>query len=292
MSTLNPLDFTILRAAARKIERLDAAIESIAAGAAAGSIRNAALSDAKSVISNAVDDAWKKHVSDPFFYAGKWESQSQEVQALNDSLSVYGLHDVIAASKKIGKSQATGAAVEAMKSFVAEVLPLALAVADLKSKVVKGRAPSTAPAKPVNPKKIIKTCPVCFRPIAVKKLMVHHGYERPGYGWQTASCPGINFEPLEVSSAGLEWLITTLRTRLQQTEESLRNRFALETLSVPNKAHSSKEPNFVEINKSSPDWSKHFELYVFRLESEIKRLTNELQWLDKKLANWMPETKA
>ena len=292
MNTLNPQGFPILRAAARRPERLDAAIESIAEGTAVGVIRNVTLNDAKSLISRAVDDAWKKHVSEPFFYAGKWESQPKDIQELNDSLLVYDLHNVISASKKIGKSKATGAAIDAMKDFVAEVLPLALAVAALKSKVVKGRAPSSAPAKPVNPDKIIKTCPVCFRPIAVKKLMVHHGYERPGYGWQTASCPGVNFEPLEVSSAGLEWLITTLRARLQHTEESLSNRFAVETLSVPNKAHRTKEPNFVEINKSSPDWSKHFELYVYRLESEIKRLTNELQWLDKKLANWVPETKA
>ncbi|RYZ36120.1 MAG: hypothetical protein EOP49_32895, partial [Sphingobacteriales bacterium] len=262
MNKLNPQRFPLLRAAARNPRRFDIAIENIAEGTAAGSIRNVRLNDAKSVLSNAVNEAWKKQVSDPFFCAGKWDSQSEDVQDLNARVSVYGLHDVISASKKIGKSKATGAAMDAMKGFIVEVLPLALAVADLKGKVVKGRAPSSAPAKPVNPNKIIKTCPVCFRPIAVKKLMVHHGYERPGYGWQTPSCPGAKFEPLEVSSAGLEWLISTLREELQRVEELLRNRFTIESVKIRNEGC---------VTKDSPEWSKHFEAFVARQELEVKR---------------------
>ena len=69
-----------------------------------------------------------------------------------------------------------------VRSFAAEALPLAEAVVSLKDKVVKGRAPSTGPAKPVNPNKIVKTCPCCFRQIAVTDgTMAHHGYQRPGH---------------------------------------------------------------------------------------------------------------
>lgn len=162
------------------------------------------------------------------------------------------------------------------------MLPLALAVADLKNKVVKGRAPNSTP-KTLNPNKIIKTCPVCFRPIAVKnKLMAHHGYERPGYGWQTPSCPGTRFEPLEVSSAGLEWLISTLREQLQRVEALLANRFTIERLQTRDEEW---------VTKDSPDWGKHFGAFVAGQELEAKRLTGDLLLLDKKLEEWTPETK-
>lgn len=100
--------YPFLRAAATKLERFDSAIESIMAGTTAGSIRNSILNDAKSVISNAVNKAWKIHVSYPLF-DGRWGEQSKEIIDLYHTLTVYGLHDVIAASKKIAKSKATGA---------------------------------------------------------------------------------------------------------------------------------------------------------------------------------------
>jgi hypothetical protein len=43
-------------------------------------------------------------------------------------------------------------------------------------------------------------------------LMAHHGYQRPGGGWQTASCMGARYLPLEVSRDRLAELIKSLET--------------------------------------------------------------------------------
>lgn len=49
------------------------------------------------------------------------------------------------------------------------------------------------------------TCQICQRPIKSKNgLIAHHGYKRPGDGWQSASCCGARHEPLETSHAFLE----------------------------------------------------------------------------------------
>lgn len=42
-------------------------------------------------------------------------------------------------------------------------------------------------------------------------VMAHHGYQRPGGGWQTASCSGARFVPFEVSRAQLGSLIESLK---------------------------------------------------------------------------------
>jgi|SRR5579859_2934664 len=49
-------------------------------------------------------------------------------------------------------------------------------------------------------KDVKKTCQVCGRLIkAGSGLIAHHGYKRPGDGWQTASCQGAKYLPYEES---------------------------------------------------------------------------------------------
>ena len=191
------------------------------------------------------------------------------------------------ASKKLAKCDATCPAVQAMRDFVSEALPLAEAVASLKSMAVKGRAPSLAPGKPANPNKSVKTCPVCFRSIAVVSgSMALHGYKRPGSGWQTSSCEGaVRFQPLEVSSDGLVWLIGALGKRLTEIEASYAGRFARESMDVLNRNKGVMEA----ITKDSPAWPRQFQAFVADLEFEMRGLRSELPRLNKRLAVWAPQ---
>ena len=44
------------------------------------------------------------------------------------------------------------------------------------------------------------TCQICARAIKANTgVIAHHGYQRPGSGWQTASCDGAKQLPYEVS---------------------------------------------------------------------------------------------
>lgn len=287
---LTPEAYPKLRANARSLALFDFALDVINAGVKAGSIRNTELQDAKLTLSRAAERAWEKVVSEPFFYAGRWERRAPEVQALYNDITIMGLHSVQAAAKRVAKSTAEGPEVDAMRAFCAEALPLALAVASLKDKVVKGRAPNTG----LEPSGILgavvkKTCPCCFRPIAVvREKMAHHGYTRPGQGWQTASCPGVRFKPLEVSSEGLEWLITTLRDRLKMVQESYRHRDKRDSLFV-RKAGTGRKIEFETITRESPSWARHFEALVAELKAEIRSLKGQLPMLERKLAAWKPE---
>ena len=277
----------LLRAAARSPSRFEVAVEQVLAGVEAGSIRNVAYQDVKYELGQAAADAWNNHVASPFFHGGKWEGLPLDVNELYDSIMILSLHDVIATARKVARSKAQGPAADAMRAFCAEALPLAEDVASLKGKVVKGRAPSAGPSKPVNPNKVVKTCPVCFRPIAVVGgRMAHHGYKRPEIGWQTASCEGTRFKPLEVSSEGLQWLIGALRKRLEScklayAERTTRPEFLM--------TRQGRNGVVVKVLRGDPLWPQLFAHHVDELRSEMAVIERELPTLDKMLADWKPE---
>lgn len=285
MSEMTPESFPLVRGALRNTRRFDAALEVILDGVAAGSIRNTEWKDAKDTLSRAVYEVWPLIVNKPHIY-GVYSELSSELQDLYNSILVMGLHDVISTAKKVARTKATGPAVDAMRAFCDEVLPLALMVASLKNQVVKGRAPSAAPAKPVNPNRIEKTCPVCMRPVAVLRgTMAHHGYQRPGHGFQTASCAGIQFEPLEVSPKGLEYVVRTLNERLQADEKALAQQA---TLPVTLRGRRERKGPLEQIDRGDPLWPRLFRAYLSELEFSVRTIRADLPPLESMLASWHP----
>lgn len=281
---MNLEQFPILASTVLKTERFEASLQAINDGIQASSIRNVVLKEAKETLSRAVNDAYKTYISEVFFYGGKWENLSKEVVELYDSVNVHGLHDVIAASKRVNKSTLQDPAVVAMRTFLNEALPLAEAVASLKDKIVKGRVLNEP--KPVNPNKIIKTCPCCFRKIAVVgATMAHHGYERPQIGWQTPSCYGVRFKPLEVSNEGLVWLIGVVKSRFDKVTELLSKKDSLTELTIQVRIARNKYDTQV-VKKGETRWFREFDIYSSRLKYEFDGLKKELASLQDVLANW------
>lgn len=105
-----------------------------------------------------------------------------------------------------GNTQQRALAEECLALF-REFVPWHGVYVELKGKIAKRGDARLAPAAPreVNPNQIRATCSCCFRQIAVAsggRRMSHHGYTRPGLGWQTASCMGVAYPPFESSAEG------------------------------------------------------------------------------------------
>ena len=278
-------DFPILRKHSSNVRGFDESLERVLDGIQAGGIRNAVFVDCKYDLSSAIYSAWSAHVQEPFFHAGRYEKLPKALQEFDWTLTVSNLHDVIAASKRIQKSALTGPAMDAMREFMREALPLSLAAASLKDKLIMGRAPSTGVAKDQNQNKVVKTCACCFRPIAVvKSLMAHHGYTRPGHGNQTASCPGIRFRPLEVSKDGLVYILELVRG------EHAANQDALATLPQRTSIHVLKRIDgrraLVEVKKGEPSWNREHASLRCDLIYSKGRLERDLAKLEPMLRDW------
>lgn len=250
----------------------------------AGSIRKVEYDDAKMTLGRAVEDAWESYVSSAHFHAGRWETQTNAASELYDSIMVMSLHDLLSAAKKIEKCSDQSEPVMRMRELIAEVLPLAKASKELKDKVVKGRVMRETPA-PVNPNKIIKTCGCCSRQIALAgSTMAHHGYERPGNGQQTASCPGIRFRPLERSDEGLRYMFGSAKAHLDQlleTQERLRDPKFL-YISV------SRDPRIPmeKIYPTDQRWNRHLSHLRERIKWEIQGAEREYDRYENAIQNW------
>lgn len=68
------------------------------------------------------------------------------------------------------------------------------------------------------------TCQICERLIRAKAgILAHHGYKRPGDGWQTESCMGARNLPYEVSCDMLPPAILAIKRWIQSRKEWLAN---------------------------------------------------------------------
>lgn len=276
----------------RKISMLNAAL------APEGSIRNVEYTELRQWASRAIEDAWSKQVGAPFFHAGKYENVPEPIGSVYDCVSLYQLNLVPAAHKRISAIPAAWAShpvTRAMLQVASEAKQIADHFQSIKdqSRIVMGRAPSTKPAEPPNPDKIVKTCACCFRPIAVTPHwnMVHHGYRRPGSGSQTASCPGVRFRPLEVSSDGLQHLITITATAINGTEIALQmarrpqgpDPMSLGSKLVTVDGRRQLQP---EWTPESPEWNRRVRAYINGLDRRLLLLTDEQVALQSRLQQW------
>lgn len=70
--------------------------------------------------------------------------------------------------------------------------------------------------------KATMTCQCCGRAILANKgLIAHHGYERPGTGWQTSSCMGARYLPFQVNRDRLGDMIEVIKSMIADGEKHL-----------------------------------------------------------------------
>ena len=277
-----PEQFPTLRQHAKDLAGFDTSLANLAAGMEAGQIRNAVLQDIKQCLGQAVYYAWGVEIGDKEFHRNESQHDRATMELYYRCSVVMNLHDVLAVHRKLHKSPLQTPGAQTMRKLIAQALPLAEAVVALKDQVVKGRAPSTSPnAQPVNPDKVVMTCPCCFRQIAVvNSKMTHHGYTRPGTGQQSASCYGIRFPPLETSLEGLQWLIEHVTTQLDDSHTAYKGRHDRTEL------HVLRHRKLLVLTKDHPDWRNELGQFIANLENKIRSLTALLAQLKAALAKW------
>lgn len=66
------------------------------------------------------------------------------------------------------------------------------------------------------------TCQICGRPILANTgLIAHHGYQRPGDGYQTKSCMGAKYLPYEASCNRIQYAIDATNSYMTGVEARL-----------------------------------------------------------------------
>lgn len=270
---MTPLDsYPLLSSAARsdrEKDHLASALDTVQVAVRDGMIWNTDYQHAKATLNNAVGRAWDDVQA---VYLSVVETERRYDSFASDLYyaGVSSTNDILSLSKKIKKAENAKSAfdgfINAARALEAECIGLAKSMRDLKGLVVKGRKPRPVEQQvPVNPDQVRGTCPCCFSTQAVRDgKMVHHGYQRPGSGFQTASCMGIRFKPFERSVAGTEAVIDGLSEQIMRAEKDLNERdewtqiMLLDTLET--------------VESGDEGWDKAFKRKVDELMRRVERM--------------------
>jgi hypothetical protein len=111
--------------------------------------------------------------------------------------------------------------------------------------------------------------------------MSHHGFERPGVGYQTQSCSGVNFKNLETSLDGLKARIKNTQLHKTNTELQLKELPRAISLNVRD-----RRSRMIAIGKENLLWANTYKNTESNLQSEIRSVSSEIDFLNKELRKW------
>jgi hypothetical protein len=153
-------------------------------------------------------------------------------------------------------------------------------------------------ATPDTVTRYIGNCQICegdFK-LTPQKTMVHHGYERPGWGHIHGDCMGVHAEPYETSCERLKSFRDGLRERLASNVERLRQLDAGEItdLSVTSLRGYGHNARVITHCYSIGVTPVHVWLDVLRyekssVEMELRNLKAGIERCEKRIAAWTPK---
>lgn len=250
-----------------------------------GSIRKVELDTLKSVLNGACSATWEKHYVD--VYLNQTHEQRDASPMSKDEEDLYykdkGFRNMPLIVKKYAKLAHKSSLISMAVQIATEYALFKDIMDHLKTNTTAGRAPSLN-IKPINPNQVRGTCGWCLRNIAIEKtgLMSHHGFTRPGVGYQTQSCNGVSYKNLEVSLDGLQARIKATEQEKEKLEYRLKELPKLVTLNI----RKTGSKDIIAIGKEDPNWAKAHYTTKINLESEIRSITKELEDLKKVLQKW------
>lgn len=148
------------------------------------------------------------------------------------------------------------------------------------------------------------TCQICAREVKANTgLIAHHGYRRPGQGWQTSSCMGARYRPYEVACDAIQRAIEAIETFLELRRPHLANVIAnppahmiyqrRDAWGKPSgSGHALFRPEgFDATNRPGSYRSQSYESVYWpmrrEIEQSIKAAEGDLEFLTKRLAAWV-----
>lgn len=266
-------------------ERFIASLENLRMAVKENTIRKADLETIKSDLNRACEATWEKWYSKPYFW-GKLNDPSlskEETDIYYKDKSFRTMPSIIKSYTKFAnQSKVMAMALQ----IAAEFAPFKDIMDHLKANMSTGRAPSAA-VKYVNPDQIRGTCAWCLRNIAIDRsgLMAHHGYERPDTGWQTQSCPGIEYKNLEISLDGLKEHIKAIdnfKTRVTHELDVLPKSVSL-NIKVRTRGGYTSD---TVIGKEDPRWKDAMQNQSRNLQGQISQAKVDHEYFSKKLNEW------
>ena len=245
-------------------------------------IANTKYNDIKNIFNSVLENSFSVNWSEKYSH-GKGNDVSDIVDDIR-WLSP-GLHTLESSIKKIqGKvDPAVAPAVAVLSEFKQISIDMKTLKGYIKSaKEIRDMTPKVTYT---NPNQVRGTCAWCLRDIALDKSgkMAHHGFQRPGHGYQTNSCPGISYKNAEVSLDGLKARIAFTVNSKQISVKELERLPTLISLPVRSRLDRNK---IEQIGKEDPRWVGSYKVMQHSIEYTIRQHDSDIEYLNKELLKW------
>lgn len=146
----------------------------------------------------------------------------------------------------------------------------------------------------------MSSCQICGRPIKAKTgVIAHHGYKRPGNGWQTSSCMGARHLPYEKSCDLIPEAITNVTGFIDTVGARLAYFLANPPDTLLYQPHSTWEkrpmaradrPDGFTVEGRRSHRPHHYDTIfherAYEMQQQIKFAGYDLTFLKDRLANW------
>lgn len=228
--SLTPANFPIIAGALneRRLGEFARALTRMEGYENEGVLIKAEFADLTYYFNGAFEMAWKNVVREPFLNAGRWESLTPEEAKADAAMNSYP--SCYLAAGQLRKMETTKAKMETKSAFLDAIISVLVEAASigavmeqLKTKIGK-RKPAVTKTSMARDERAAKAmhCQICGGDVLAETgVIAHHGYQRPGEGWQTASCPGARELPYEADRDALGVYIESLKQRKIGTEAGL-----------------------------------------------------------------------
>lgn len=149
------------------------------------------------------------------------------------------------------------------------------------------------------------TCQICGRPIKAKHgIIAHHGYTRPGNGWQTASCDGARHQPYEDArdripaaikaaetfvakrQAWLDDFLANPPAILIKTEQRYAGRYEFKTVTTELPRPADFNPTVERFYSTA--YEVKYDSLKREAETQIKFAKEDIAFLTKRFNDWTP----
>ena len=267
------------------------ALDVILHGKLDGMIYGPEYKDAKDTLSRRFDEAYDA-LRGPYMHGKGYTPDSEWEDKLG---SHYGLHSAISVAKRLAKlpSAPTPQLDRDVREFFAATQPIAVMIADLKSKVIKGRKPNpnvVAKKAAVAASRVGRDgeCQICQRRhiLDSRGNLVLHGYQRPGHGYIVGDCFGVGHPPWEVSSDALATWIELLKKRSEKAEEDAVKASKLTTITI--NRGSDLNPRMVTLTKGDPSFEGVIDKRVRDLKQQARWMADDAKRETQRLKTWKP----
>ena len=277
------------------------ALDVILHGKHDGMIYGPEYKDAKDTLSRRFEEAYSAKIQAPYMHGKGYTPDSEWESKLG---STYGLHSAISVAKRLAKMPPapTPQLDRDIRAFIAATQPIAIMIAGLKSKVIKGRKPNpdvVAKKAAVAASRVGRDgeCQICQRRqlLDSRGNLVLHGYQRPGHGYIVGDCFGVGHPPWEVSSDALATWIEQLKARSVQAAQAAVRVAKLTTINV--NRGSEQNPRIVTLTKGDPSRYDSYGSFSFEgeIEKRVRDLKQQAKWLaddakseTRRLKTWKP----